>query len=57
MEKYVAGEQYLELELAMYNAILISGAMPAILRDVIITVLYNKGKGPRDNCEHKPNVT
>jgi len=34
----------------MYNAILISGAMPAILRDVIITVLY-KGKGPRDNCD------
>ena len=24
--------------------------MPAILRDVIITVLY-KGKGPRDNCD------
>ncbi len=50
MEKYVAGEQYLELELAMYNAILSSGAMPAMLRDVIITVLY-KGKGPRDNCD------
>ena len=27
-----------------------SGDMPAILRDVIITILY-KGKGPRDNCD------
>ena len=50
MEKYVAGKEYLEIELAMYNTILQSGDMPAILRDVIITVLY-KGKGPRDDCD------
>jgi hypothetical protein len=50
MEKYVAGEQYLELESAMFNDILSSGAMPAMLRDVIITVLY-KGKGLRDDCD------
>ena len=40
MEKHIAGEGYLDLELKMYNAILKSGDMPAILRDVIITVLY-----------------
>ena len=34
----------------MYNDILQSGAVPAMLRDVIITVLY-KGKGPRDECD------
>jgi len=50
MEKYVAGKEYMEIELAMYNTILQSGDMPAILRDVIITVLY-KGKGPRDDCD------
>ena len=50
VEKYIAGEQYMEMELAMYNDILQSGEMPAILRDVIITVLY-KGKGPRDICD------
>ena len=45
MEKYIAGEQYLEMELAMYNDIFLQrGKMPAILRDMIITVLY-KGKG------------
>ena len=49
MEKYVAGEMYMEMELAMFNDILQSGDMRAILRDVIITVLY-KGKGPRDKC-------
>ena len=50
MEKYEAGEMYMEMELAMFNDILQSGDMPAILRDVIITVLY-KGKGPRDKCD------
>jgi hypothetical protein len=50
VEKYIAGEQYMEMELEMYNTILQSGDMPAILRDVIITVLY-KGKGPRDICD------
>jgi hypothetical protein len=50
VEKYIAGEQYMEMELEMYNAILQSGDMPAILRDVIITVLY-QGKGPRDICD------
>ena len=50
VEKYIAGEQYMEMELAMYNDILQSGEMPAIMRDVIITVLY-KGKGPRDICD------
>ena len=35
----------MEMELAMFNDILQSGDMPAILRDVIITVLY-KGKVP-----------
>ena len=55
MEKYVAGELYMEMELAMFNNILQSGDMPAILRDVIITVLY-KGKGPRDNCGYKLDV-
>ena len=43
IEKYIAGEGYLDLELKMYNEILKSGDMPTILRDVIITVLY-KGK-------------
>ena len=37
------------MDLAMYNDILQSGEMPAIMRDVIITILY-KGKGPRDIC-------
>ena len=50
VEKYIAGEQYMEMELVMYNNILQSGEMPAIMRDVIITVLY-KGKGPRDICD------
>ena len=50
MEEYVAGELYMEMELVMFNDILQSGDMPAILRDVIITVLY-KGKSPRDNCD------
>ena len=40
----------MEMELAMYNDILQSGELPAIMRDVIITVLY-KGKGPRDICD------
>ena len=44
VEKYIAGERYMEMELAMYNDILQNGEMPAIMRDVIITVLY-KGKG------------
>ena len=35
MEKYVAREQYFEIEMATYNDILQSGALPAILRDVI----------------------
>ena len=50
MEEYVAGELYMEMEMAMFNDILQSGDMPAILRDVIITVLY-KGKDLRDNCD------
>ena len=50
VEKYIAGEECMEMELAMYNEILQSGDMPNIMRDVIITVLY-KGKGPRDNCD------
>ena len=50
VEKYIAGTEYLEFELAMYNKIMKSGQMPEILRDVIITVLY-KGRGPRDNCD------
>ena len=40
----------MEMEMAMFNDILQSGDMPAILRDVIITVLY-KGKGLRDKCD------
>ena len=50
MEKYVAGDVFMEMELAMFNDIRQSGEMPAMLRDVIITVLY-KGKGLRDNCD------
>ena len=50
VEKYIAGTEYLEFELAMYNNIMKSGQMPEILRDVIITVLY-KSRGPRDNCD------
>ena len=38
MEKYIAGKQYLEMELALYIDILKSGEMPAILKDMIITV-------------------
>ena len=35
----------MEMELAMYNDMLQSGEMPAIMRDVIITVrFYTKGK-------------
>ena len=56
VDKYIAGEQYLELELAMYNAILQTGDMPAIMRDVIITILY-KGKGPRDNCDNYREIS
>ncbi len=51
VEKYIADEQYMELQLAMYNDILEKENMPAIMRDVIITVLY-KGKGPRDSCDN-----
>lgn len=40
----------------MFNDILASGSMPAILRDVIITVLY-KGKGPRDNCDNYRGIS
>ena len=36
--------------MAMYNDILQSGSLSAMLRDVIITVLY-KGKDPRDECD------
>ena len=50
VEKYIAGEQYLEMELAMYNNILQSGELPAVMRDVVITVQY-KVKGPRDICD------
>ncbi len=35
--------------LLLYNSILATGEVPAVLRDVIITVLY-KGKGARDDC-------
>ena len=44
------------LALAMYNNILQSRDMPAILRDVIITVLY-KGKGPRDDCDSSRGIS
>ena len=50
MEKYIAGEVYLQTALELYNVILQRGDMPAVFRDVIITVLY-KGKGSRDNCD------
>ena len=50
------GEGYLDLELEMYNAILKSGDMPAILCDVIIIVLY-KWKGPRDICDNYRGIS
>eukprot|EP01036_Dinobryon_divergens_P035907 gene35907-46617_t len=56
VEKYLAGEEYLGIELAAFNAIQKSGQMPAILRDVIITILY-KGKGPRDNCDNYRGIS
>ncbi len=56
MEKYIAGEAYLNIELTMFNEILESGDMPAILRDVIITILY-KGKGQRDKCDNYRGIS
>ena len=56
MEKYIAGEAYLNIELTMFNAILESGDMPAILQDVIITILY-KGKGQRDKCDNYRGIS
>ena len=51
IDKYVSGSEARSALLLLYNSILATGEIPAVLRDVIITVLY-KGKGARDDCDN-----
>ena len=56
IDKYASGPEARTALLLLYNSILATGEVPAVLRDVIITVLY-KGKGGRDDCNNYRGIS
>ena len=56
IDKYASGPEARTALLLLYNSILATGEVPAVLRDVIITVLY-KGKGARDDCDNYRGIS
>ena len=56
IDKYASGPEARTALSLLYNSILATGEIPAVLRDVIITVLY-KGKGARDDCDNYRGIS
>jgi exonuclease III len=56
IDRYAAGEESRATLLQAFNKILSTGNVPALLRDVVITVLY-KGKGSKEDCNNYRGIS